>query len=75
MTQRGWLHGVIVAGLPFRGGSFAVSMCAVGVVESSARVTSTNWSSVSVCRARTKMFCRLGWRRATNLGEVKCSVW
>ena len=69
VTQRGWFHGVIVAGLFFRGGSLAVSMCAVGMV------TSTNWSSVSICRALTKMFCRLGWRRATNLGEVKCNVW
>ena len=57
-----------------KGGSIAVSLWEVGIV-SEVRVMSINWSSVSICRAQTRMFCKVGWRRAMNLGGgVKCNV-
>ena len=70
MAQVGCLHAEVAGGLCLSFGSFAPSVWHVGVV-SSEREISRICSSVGDSLARTSVLCRVGWRRAMNLGEMK----
>lgn len=74
VLHREFLHFVVETSDERKCGRIAVSVCVVGVVDPNDSTTSISWASVSLCAARTRMFCKMGCLSAMNLGDIKCRV-